>query len=110
MSYTPPPLDLSYEANGTIYTNSDLENTVYKFSNIFLDHLIPGNLLPQDILERIIEDPDSLEDIFTGKFSSQSRYDFSAGNTDVQGFNSIHIQKFPEFYSKLLKHFKPIML
>ena len=70
MSYTPPPLDLSYEANGTIYSNSELENTVFKFSNIFLDHLIPGNLLPQDILERIIEDPDSIEDIFLGKFLS----------------------------------------
>ena len=70
MSYTPPPLDFSYEANETIYTNSELEKTVFKFSNIFLDHLIPGNLLPQDILERIIEDPDSIEDIFLGKFLS----------------------------------------
>ena len=63
-TYSPPTLNLSYtHPNGSIYQNAALENSVFKLSHIFLDYLFPNNLLPQDLLENLIDNPDDIEEI-----------------------------------------------
>ena len=64
MEYTPPNLNLSYASNESIYTNHVMNETVFKLSRIFLDSLFPNNLIPDEIMDQLIGDPSSAEDIF----------------------------------------------
>merc|ERR1719433_1002363 len=64
MDYTPPNLNLSYASNDSIYTNHVMNETVFKLSRIFLDSLFPNNLIPDEIMDQLIDDPSSAEDIF----------------------------------------------
>ena len=62
-NYSPPTLNQSYTSNASIYQNAALENSVFKLSHIFLDYLFPNNLLPGDLLEKLIDNPDDITDI-----------------------------------------------
>lgn len=62
MDYSSPPLDLNYTSNSSIVTNEVFENSVFKLSNIFLDSLFSGPILPEDVIDDIINDPDSIVD------------------------------------------------
>ena len=68
-NYSPPTLNQSYTSNASIYQNAALENSVFKLSHIFLDYLFPNNLLPGDLLEDLIDNPDDITDIL-GKSQS----------------------------------------
>ena len=68
-NYSPPTLNQSYTSNASIYQNAALENSVFKLSHIFLDYLFPNNLLPGDLLEKLIDNPDDITDIL-GKSQS----------------------------------------
>jgi hypothetical protein len=63
-TYSPPEdLILDYSSNASIYVNEAMNNSVFKLSKIFLDSVLTDKILPEDILEALIEDPDSLSDI-----------------------------------------------
>ena len=73
MAYTPPTLNQSYTSNSSIYQNAALENSVFKLSHIFLDYLFPNNVLPQDLFDQLIDNPDDIEDIL-GKHNYDTLY------------------------------------
>ena len=52
MEYTPPEIDSSYGSNNSIFTSPGMEDSVFKLSRIFLDHLFNGILDFQRSLNR----------------------------------------------------------
>ena len=60
-NYTYPPIEENYQSNNSIVVNDALENSVIKLSRVFLDSLFSNNVLPQDIIDGLIEDPDSIQ-------------------------------------------------
>ena len=59
MEYIPPEIDSNYGSNNSIFTSPGMEDSVFKLSRIFLDHLFNGNLLPNNTIDQLIKDPDS---------------------------------------------------
>ena len=62
MSYSNPTVNGSYEAPGAFQNSSAMEKTVFKLTRIFLDGVVPDSFLPQDIIDQIIDDPNSVTD------------------------------------------------
>ena len=60
-NYTYPPIEDNYQSNNSIVVNDALENSVIKLSRVFLDSLFSNNVLPEDIINGLIEDPDSIQ-------------------------------------------------
>ena len=62
--YTPPVINESlYQSNNSIVTNDALENSVIKLSRVFLDSLFTGQVLPQEIIDQIIDNPEDIDSI-----------------------------------------------
>lgn len=80
-NYTNPPIDDNYLSNATIETNEALENSVIKLSRVFLDSLFSDHVLPQEIIDQLVDDPEHIDDIFIDNENlAQDLMDWSEGS------------------------------
>ena len=81
MEYIPPEIDSNYGSNNSIFTSPGMEDSVFKLSRIFLDHLFNGNLLPNNTIDQLIEDPDSAQEIFFGENFQETWIEMAKGSS-----------------------------
>ena len=80
-NYTNPPIDDNYLSNDTIETNEALENSVIKLSRVFLDSLFSDHVLPKEIIDQLVDDPEHIDDIFIDNDNlAQDLMDWSEGS------------------------------
>ena len=63
-SYTHPVINETlYQSNNSIVTNDALDNSVIKLSRVFLDSLFTGQVLPDEIIDQLVDDPENIDEI-----------------------------------------------
>ena len=71
-SYTHPVINETlYQSNNSIVTNNALENSVIKLSRVFLDSLFTGQVLPDEIIDQLIDDPENIDEIIISADADQ---------------------------------------